>query len=77
MNFRQIDKLIEGEKYVFVVREESPDALTFIEKSYIGEFRGWADIPEWQEFVLFLIKGETAAELYHCGDLLRVEKIKQ
>lgn len=72
MKKNQLDKLVRGNHYVFVVLEEDPDTLKTIERTYIAEFRGWETHPEWNNFIIIWPEGESCGRPIYQSDVLNV-----
>lgn len=56
----------QGKRYKITVSEAG---------ALVGEFRGAAGIPEWEDFIIFWVDGETAGTLIYVGDIETVKEI--
>ena len=72
----QIDKMESGQRYQLTVREYKDDFTEF-ESVIKGEFRGfYSDGPYADHYyVMFWKDGDSKAEDYHPGDILKILKL--
>lgn len=68
LKYIELEKLEKGKKYI-IIETDYDDEMNIIEKKYVGEYRGWPLIPDWEEYLLFWIEGDSCAEFFHYGDI--------
>lgn len=74
MELKQALRLVRGQRYEFVFLELDERMRTY-KKRYVGEFRGWNTLPDWEDFLLFWIDGEYAASDFRYGDIVEIKRL--